>query len=126
MQLPPLPWAFFGFFLWSFRRNLRRLYSNEVLLQDYKKTRLEYDRLNKIFEKAGDRNFKGLIKRSPWLLRGSLRIAQDIFDLIHRRRDAIGRILSQLDAADPRTDLLQAVSEKDLWASRAKIYDYRF
>lgn len=122
----PFAVGLFWFVLWSFRRKLRNLYSNEVSLQDYKKTRLEYDLLNKILEATGGRDLTRLIKRAPWLLKGSLRLVQDIFNLVFQRKEAIGHALEQLDTSAPHTDLLRAVSEKELWASRAKVYDYRF
>lgn len=112
--------------LWLFRKNLKKLYSNDVVIKDYKKTRRDYDLLNLLSEKIGHRDRSDMIKSSPWLLRGSLQLAQDIFDLIRQRRDAIGLILAQMDASAPHTDLLQPVSEKDLWSSRTKAYDYRF
>jgi len=112
--------------LWMFRKNLRALYSNDVVIKDYKKTRRDYDLLNIMTEKIGHRDRTGLIKQSPWIFRGSLRLAQDIFDLIRQRRDAIGMALAQMDASAPFTDLLLPVSEKDLWSSRTKAYDYRF
>ena len=113
-------------FLRDQRSKLKKLLSTDVDLTNYKKTRIEYGRLNAIFEVIGDRNFDKTIARSPWFLRGILRLMEDILRLIRQRRDAIGLAFKQLDATAPHTDLLRPVTEAELWEHRTKAYDYRF
>jgi hypothetical protein len=113
-------------FLWSLKRRLTKSFSAEVSLNDYKNIRLEYDRLTKIFGESGDVQFPKVKPNVPFFLRGILRLAEDIFDLIRQRKNAIGKSLLYLDSNAPRTDLLQPISEKDIWDSRIKVYDYRF
>lgn len=112
--------------LWLFKRSLQIAVSTPVSLADYKKARLEYDRLTQIFEKSNRFNFSVQIRNAPWHMKGVLRIVRDIFAVIRQRRDAIGRALSQLDASAPRTDILTPISEKDIWNARIPVYDYRF
>jgi hypothetical protein len=114
------------FFLRNQRNQLKKLLSINVDLTNYKKTRLEYDRLNAIFDVIGDRKLDKIISRTPWLLRVILRLMNDILQLIRQRRDAIGQALAQLDATAPRTDLLKPAAEAELWEHRTKAYDYRF
>jgi len=117
-------------FMWIFLRNqrdkLKKLFSTNVDLSNYPKTRIEYDRLNAIFKGIGDPNFDKVIPRTPWLLRGILRLMGDILQLVRQRRDAIGYALAQLDATAPHTDLLKPIAEAELWEHRTKAYDYRF
>ncbi len=122
----PIAVGFMWLFLRSQRSKLKKLLSTNVDLSNYKKTRIEFDRLNSIFEVIGDRNFDKIITRAPWLLLGILRIMDDILRLIRQRRDAIGHALSQLDATAPHTDLLKPITEAELWEHRTKAYDYRF
>lgn len=108
------------------RNQLRKLLSTDVDLSDYKNTRIEYDRLNAIVDKTGDRDFGKIVDQAPWLFRGTLRIIFDILQLIRKRKDAIGHALSQLDDTAPVTDLLKPMPEAELWDCRTKAYDYRF
>lgn len=122
----PVAVGIMWWFLRSQRSKLKKLLSTNVDLSNYKKIRIEYDRLNTIFEVIGDRNFDKIITRAPWILRGILRLMDDILLLIRQRRDAIGQALLQLDITAPQTDLLRPVTEAELWEHRTKAYDYRF
>ncbi len=122
----PLATGLVWIFLRSQRQKLRNLLSTQVDLSDYKKIRLEYDRLNAIFEVVRDANFENLATQAPWMSRGIAGLMADILHLIRQRRDAIGRALEQLDFTAPHTELLKPIPEETLWKHRTKAYDYRF
>lgn len=124
--IAPTAFVLMLFFLRKQRNKLKNLLSTDVDLSNYRKIRIEYDRLNAIFEVIGDRNFEKTITRPSWWLRVILRLMGDILQLIRKRRDAIGQALAQLDTTAPRTDLLEPVPEAELWEHRTKAYDYRF
>lgn len=122
----PLATGLVWIFLRSQRQKLRNLLSTQVDLSDYKQVRLEYDRLNAIFEVIGDADVESHTIQATWMSRSIAGLMADILYLIRQRRDAIGRALEQLDLTAPHTELLKPIPEDTLWKHRTKAYDYRF
>jgi hypothetical protein len=112
--------------LWLANRNLKRQLRKPLILDNYVQLREEYDRLNLLFEQDKYLNIKVYPQKSPWFLKGVLKQSNSILSLTHQRKDAIGALLSTLDEDIYTTDLLKPISENDLWASKIKVYDYRF
>lgn len=110
-----------------FKQRLKKVFTTAVVLDDYKKVRLEYDFLNSLLDKMDSKRDKfAPIQDVPWQFRGIVKQGRQIRDLIARRRDAIAMALAGIDNGAPKTALLVFRTEQDLWSSRTKVHAYRF
>lgn len=114
-------------FMIIFKQRLKKAFTTAVVLDDYKKVRLEYDSLNRLLDKMDSKkgNF-ATIEEMPWQVRGIVKQGIQIRDLIAHRRDAIAMALSGIDSGAPTTTIFVFRTERDLWSSRTKVHDYRF
>lgn len=116
--------------LYIYYLKLRRAFSsnnNTLSFDNYKRQRQDYIQISKLIDELNDIIPTNIpLEKIPFLVRGAFSMVIKIYNLISSYRDILKQKLDDMDSNAPSTDLLNSVSEQQLWNSRTLVYEYRF